>query len=128
MSNNSPQTGQVNVANLNNAAQQTLIHIDLNKTFYSITPSELDNIEEGSSSIWKDITLTGLGIGIPCCVNAIIENNKSTTLNTEIFWNSLIAGISITVSIIFAIIWLKSNNKCKKLISEIKQRPQYKMP
>lgn len=128
MSSNLPQTGQVNVADLNNAIQQTLIHIDLNKTFYSITPSELDNIEEGSSSIWKDITLAGLGIGIPCLVNAILENNKSTTFNSEIFWNSLVAGISITVSILFAFIWAKSNNKSKNLIREIKQRPQYKMP
>ena len=121
-------TGQANITDLNNAVQETLIHIDLTKTFYSITPSELDNIEEGATSIWKDITLAGFGIGIPCCINALIENQKSTVFNAEIFWNSLVGGISIVVAIIFAIIWGLSTNKCKELIKQIKQRTQYKMP
>lgn len=128
MDNEIPQTGQVNVADLNDAVQQTLIHIDLTKTLYSITPSELHNIEEGTTSIWKDITLTGFSIGIPCCINAFIENQKSAIFNAEIFWNSLVGGISIVLAIVFAIIWFKSKNKCKELIKEIKQRPQYKMP
>lgn len=128
MANPINQTGQVNVADLNNAVQETLIHIDLTKTFYSITPSELYNIEEGATSIWKDITLAGFGIGIPCCINALIENQKSATFNPEIFWNSLVGGISVVIAIIFAIIWGKSKNKCKELIKEIKERPQYKMP
>lgn len=123
-----PQTGQANISDLNNAIQQTLIHIDLTKTFYSITPAELNIIEEGSMSTWKDITLTGIGIGIPCCINAFIENQKSQIFNPEIFWNSLIGGIAIILAIIFGIIWIKSKNKCAVLIKEIKQRPQYKMP
>ena len=125
MTNNPLQTGQVNIGNLNNAVQQTHIHIDLTKTFYSITPSELQIIEEGSSSIWKDVTLAGLGIGIPCCINALIEYQKISKFNSEIFWNGLIGGISTAVAIIFAIIWLKSKNPCKILIKEIKERPKY---
>jgi len=127
MPNPIPQTGEVNVADLNHAMQQTLIHIDLNKTFYSVTPLELDNIEDGSSSIWKDITLSGLSLGLPCCLNAIIEFQKSNLFNGVVFWNSLIGGISLVLGIIFAIFWATSKNKCKNLIKEIKQRPQYKM-
>ena len=123
--NHSQSTGQANIANLNTATQQTHIHIDLNKTFYSITATELHIIEEGSSSIWKDVTLTGLGIGIPCCVNSFIEFQKINAFNSEIFWNGLIGGICSVVAIIFGIIWLKSNNPCKELITEIKQRPKY---
>ena len=40
-------TGAVNVSELNNAIQETHIHIDLSKTFYSITPAELQILEEG---------------------------------------------------------------------------------
>jgi hypothetical protein len=128
MPNNAQQSGQVNVADLNNAIQQTLIHIDLTKTFFSISPSELALLEEGATSIWKDITLIGVSIGVPCCINAIIENQKSQIFNAEIFWNSLVVGITMVIAIIFGIIWAKSKNKCKKLIEEIQQRPQYKMP
>lgn len=127
MANNTPQSGASNVGDLNNAFQETLIHIDLTKTFYSIAPSELTIIEEGASSVWKDITLSGLGIGIPCCINALIEYQKIQIFNAEIFWNSLIGGISIALALIFCFIWVKAKNKCKSLINEIRQRPPYKM-
>ena len=110
---------------MNTATQQTHIHIDLTKTFYSITPSELHIIEEGSSSIWKDITLAGFGIGIPCCINAIIQYQKVNLFNSEIFWNGLVGGICSVVGLIFIFIWLNSKNPCKELIKEIKQRPKY---
>ena len=125
MENNSQQTGQANISNLNTASQQTHIHIDLTKTFYSITPSELKIIEDGSSSIWKDITLAGLGIGIPCSINSIIQYQKILKFNSEIFWNGLIGGICTVIALIFALIWWKSKNPCKDLINEIKQRPKY---
>ena len=124
---NNEDSGVSNIANLNNAMQETVIHIDLNKTFYSITPLELDNIEAGSSSLWKDITLTSLGIGIPCSVNALIEYQKETKLDGEIFLNCLFGALAITMAIIFGIMWYKSSDKCKTLIDEIKQRTQYKM-
>lgn len=123
--NHPPSTGQANIASLNTATQQTHIHIDLDKTFYSITASELQIIEEGSSSIWKDVTLTGLGLGLPCCINAIIEFQKNSTFNSEIFWNGLVGGICTVVAIIFAVIWAKAKNPCRNLIDEIKQRPKY---
>ncbi len=127
MANETRQSGHVNVANLNNAIQETLIHIDLTKTFYSITPSELNIIEDGSNSIWKDITLAATGIGLPCIINALIQNQKSPIFNSEIFWNSLIGCVSLIIAVIFGIIWAKSKNKCTELIKEIKQRPPYKV-
>lgn len=128
MTNNPQQTGVVNVSELNSAAQETLIHIDLTKTFYTIAPPELDILEDGANSVWKDITLSCLGVGIPCGINAIIEYNKDSIFNSEVFWNSLVGGVCLVVSIIFGIIWVRSTNKCKLLIKDIKQRPKYKMP
>ena len=127
MQNNSGQISQVNVTELNNAIQETLIHIDLNTTLYSVSPLELENIEDGSSSIWKDITLTGIGLGVPCCVNAVIEYQKILNFNPEVFWNSLIGSVAISLAVIFGVIWSKSKNKCKVLIKNIRERPQYKM-
>ena len=124
---NDNQTGHVNLASLNEAVEQTVIHIDLTKTIYGITSNELTIIESGSSSLWKDLTLSGLGIGIPCLINAWIEHQKNKGFNAEIFCNSLIGGICIVVAIIFGILWLKSDNVCKVLIGQIRSRPQYRM-
>jgi hypothetical protein len=125
MKNNTPQTGQANIGNLNTATQLTHIHIDLIKTFYSITPSELQIIADGSSSIWKDVTLAGFGIGIPCCVNSLIQYQKVNGFNSEIFWNAIVGGVSIVIAIIFLLIWSQSKNPCSNLIKEIKDRPKY---
>lgn len=124
---NNQQNNIINIEDLNTAAKQTLIHIDLNKTFYSITSPELTVLENGAASIWKDISLLGYGLGIPCAINALIENSKSENFNSEIFWNSLTAGISIVIAVIFSIIWYRSSNTCKDLIKNIKERPKYKI-
>ncbi|WP_396137357.1 hypothetical protein [Flavobacterium sp.] len=124
---NNQQNSIINIEDLNNAAQQTLIHIDLDKTFYSITPAELIILETGSTSLWKDISLFGFGIGVPCAINAFIEYSKVSTLNPEIFWNSLAASVALIIAFIFSIFWYKSTNSCTVLINSIKQRPKYKI-
>ncbi len=117
------------VEEINAAFQETLIHIELNKTLYAIVPSELTILEEGASSIWKDITLASLGIALPCAINAVVEYSKlkDKVFNQEIFINSLIGALGIILAIICGVVWLKSKNKCKELIAEIKKRPKYKM-
>lgn len=124
-----PATGTVNIEDLNVALQQTFIHIDLTKTFFTITPSELTVLDDGASNIWKDVTLASFGLGLPTIINAVVEINKLVcfTFNTEIFLNSLIGSICIISSIICGILWYKSTNKCAKLIEELKNRPQYKV-
>lgn len=126
---NNPQgtSGAANVEDLNHAIQETHIHIELTKTFYSITPPELRILEEGSASLWKDITLGSLGLGIPCGINGVIEFQKTSTFNSEVFWNCLVGGICLALAIIFGVLWSKSNDSCKQLIVEIKARPKYKM-
>jgi hypothetical protein len=125
LDNNTIQTGQANIANLNTASQQTHLHIDLIKTFYSITPYELQILEDGSSSVWKDVTLTGFGIGIPCFINFLIEFQKNIVLNSVIFWNGIVGSVCIIIAIIFAWLWSNSKNPCRNLIKEIKDRPKY---
>jgi hypothetical protein len=133
MENNEKETasnsGLVNIEELRATLQQTFIHIDLKKTFYTITPSELIVLEEGSSNIWKDTTLASLGLGIPTLINAAIELGKVSPpmFTAEIFINSLVGTICCVLSIIGGVLWRKNVSTCKVLIKELKERPQYKV-
>jgi hypothetical protein len=122
-------SGAVNVKELTTALQQTVIHIDLKKTFYTIAPTELTLLEKGTSDIWKDVTLASIGLGIPTILNAIIEIQKLgiDNVNGEIFINSLVGLVSIIFSCVGAFLWFGNSNTTKDLINEIKQRPQYKV-
>lgn len=130
MQNNEKQTsGTVNIEELKAGLQQTFIHIDLKKTFYTITPAELVVLEDGSNNLWKDVTIACLGLGIPTAINAFVELRKNSPpiFDTEIFVNSLVGSICIIISIIGGVLWHKSNSNCKLVIKELKDRPQYKV-
>lgn len=122
-------SGTVNIEELKAGLQQTVIHIDLKKTFYTITLSELVILEEGSSNIWKDVTLACLGLGIPTAINAVVElrKNNPPIFDTEIFVNSLVGSICLVISVIGGILWYRNTSNCKLLIKELKDRPQYKV-
>ncbi|MBI3520159.1 MAG: hypothetical protein HY062_12505 [Bacteroidetes bacterium] len=125
--NSTQQSGQANLTDLDQAVKQTLIHVDLNRTYYGVSADELESIEEGATTIWKDVTFGGFGIGIPCIVNGIIEYNKVNTFNVEVFWNCLIGGISLAIAILGIFVWYKTVNKCKQLLENIRKRTPYKM-
>ena len=132
MENKQPQvvsSGIVNINGLNAALQQTLIHIDLTKTYYTISPEELGVFDEGGNNIWKDITLTSIGLGIPSLVNAGIEIYSLSTFifNLDIFINALVGSICLISTIVCSCLWYKSTNKLAVLIKELKNRPQYKI-
>lgn len=122
---NSGPTGPANVASLQNAMSTTQIRIDLNREFYGITETELTIIEEGSSPIEKDLCFGTIGLGLPCIINAAIENSKSTEFNSEIFWNALVGGVSVVAGVYFLYKWLTSKSKAKELMSQVKQRQTY---
>lgn len=131
MSNENPngENQAENVENLTAAFQETLLHIDLNKTLYTISPPELKLLEEGSSNIWKDIMLASVSIALPCLLNALNAYNKLNTevFTAEIFLNTLMGTIGVIFAIISAVIWRKGKSECRKLIEELKKRPKYKV-
>ncbi len=88
-------------------------------------------LENVGSSIWKDVFLATIGIAIPSLVNAYCEYSKLVNkelFTKEIFINTSIGGICLIMSIISLIIWQKNKTSFKTLISQIKNKPKYRLP
>lgn len=52
---------------------QNVIHYDLTRVDYSLTPSELDRFETAASNTWKDFCILCFSVGSPCLLNSIAE-------------------------------------------------------
>jgi hypothetical protein len=121
-----------NIADINKALAKNYIHYEPSRTDYSINSFELELIEQTGSSIWKDVLLTCLGLGVPCIINGIADYStlpagvKSFT--ADIFLNALFGIISIVLGIISLIVWQKNKTSFKKVIARIKNKPKYEMP
>lgn len=120
-----------NIEEINRNLQESYIHYDPNRVDYTINNLELNLIEQAGNSIWKDIFLATIGLGIPSLLNGYSDYCKLTEksmLNSEIFINLLVAGICLGISIICFIVWQSNKKKFKDIISQIKNKPKYKLP
>jgi len=121
-----------NISEINKALAKNYIHYDPSRTDYSVNSFELELIEQSGSSIWKDVFLACLGLGVPCVINAIhgystlAADSKGYT--ADIFLNSLFGGLSIVLGLISLIVWQKNKTSFKKTFSDIKNKPKYEMP
>jgi|ERR1700757_782522 len=121
----------LNIAEINRNLQESYIHYDPNRVDYTINNYELNLLEQTGNSIWKDIFLASLGIGLPSLINGCVacgKNSSTPILNTEVFMNFLASGISLGLAIICLIVWQKNKRSFKKTIEEIKNKPKYKLP
>lgn len=121
-----------NITEINKALAKNYIHYDPSRIDYSVNSFELELIEQTGSSIWKDVFLASLGLGLPCVINAI-HGYSSLPINAkkfsaDIFLNSLFGCFSLMLGIISLIVWQKSKTSFKKIISDIKNKPKYEMP
>lgn len=121
-----------NIAEINKALAKNYIHYDPSRTDYSVNSFELELIEQTGSSIWKDVFLACLGLGVPCIINAIHDYSSlpadAKSFTADIFLNSLFGGLSLVLGIISLIVWQKSKTSFKKVIADIKNKPKYEMP
>ena len=121
-----------NIAEINKALAKNYIHYDPSRTDYSVNSFELELIEQTGSSIWKDVFLACLGLGVPCIINAIHDYSTlpsdAKNFTADIFLNTLFGIISIILGIISLIVWQKSKTSFKNIITDIKNKPKYEMP
>lgn len=115
---------------LNEAANTSFIHYDPNRTDYTINDFELTELENNGNSIWKDVFLATLGLGIPTAINGWVGVEKladEAPWTKEIFINFLLAGITLSLTVISFFIWQRNAESFKKTIEKIKGKPKYKM-
>ena len=121
----------INIGELNRDLSQNVIHYDPMRIDYAINDNELAGLEEYGNSIWKDVFLATVGIGVPCLLNAYIAQKKlpiNTNWTNEIFFNYLIGGITFGLSIVAFFVWRSNSKKKKNIIQHIKSKPPFKLP
>jgi hypothetical protein len=121
----------INIEEINKNLQESYIHYDPTRVDYTINDQELKTLEQAGSSIWKDVFLTTLGLGIPLLINGIngyCKLPENTPLTIEIFVNFLFAGICLILAIICFIVWMTNKKSFNKIIKQIKNKPKYKLP
>jgi hypothetical protein len=120
----------IDIAEINRNIQESYIHYDPNRVDFTINHLELDLLKLAGSSIWKDVFLTSLGLGIPTLINGFKAYSNLppvSNITLDIFVNLLVGGISIALSIICFIVWQQNKNNFNKLIEQIKSKPKYKI-
>ncbi|MCK9362456.1 MAG: hypothetical protein M0P74_02465 [Syntrophales bacterium] len=102
------------------------IHYDPERVDYSLTPSELENLQTACQSNWKDFFIGSFAVGIPCLINAISEISKQTSYQTTLSINlNLISGIlGIIMGVFFLIGWNKTKTDISEIIGTIKEKPK----
>jgi hypothetical protein len=124
-------SNDINIAEINQDLQNSYIHYEPNRVDYTINNLELELLEQAGSNIWKDIFWATLGLGIPSLINGCTDYcnlQPNTALTLSIFLNFLIAGISLTLSVICLVVWMQNKKNFKKIIGQIKNKPRYKLP
>jgi hypothetical protein len=127
---NSPESN-INIGELNAALSKNVILYNPTRIDYTINDFELTQLEEYGKSIWKDAFLTSIGIAIPTLINGYVAQNKleaKTGWTTEVFLNYLIGGIAVSISVLTFITWQMNRKKVTKILSAIKDKPQFTLP
>lgn len=121
----------LNIAEINRNLQESYIHYDPSRVDYTINNLELNLLEQTGNSIWKDVFLASLGLGLPTIINGCSGYSKiqeNPSLYLEVFVNFLVGGICISLAIICLIVWMKNRKSFKTIIDQIKNKPKYKLP
>jgi hypothetical protein len=121
----------VNIAEINSNLQESFIHYDPNRVDFTVSYLELELLEQTGNSIWKDVCLASLGLGLPSLINGLGDYFKlpaKGNITPDIFLNLLIAGITILLSLICFKVWHQNKTNFKKLIDQIKNKPKFKIP
>lgn len=121
----------IDIEEINKNLQESFIHYDPQRVDYTVNNVELELLEQTGSTIWKDIFLASLGLGVPSLINGYCDFSKlekESNPGIDIFTNFLVGGIAICLCIICLIVWQKNSKSFKKQIQQIKNKPKYKLP
>ena len=120
------------IQELNRELGKDIIHYNQDRVIYTIEEYEIDLIKNYGNSIWKDVFIAGFAIGIPTLINGLTNLSPSESegiaIPIEAIMNLMAGGVSFIVGIICLIVWIRSKQSLKKILIEIKTKPQYFIP
>jgi len=123
-----PAASGVDIQSLNEAVHNIQIHLNNTTTYYTLTDSELIELENLGNSIIKDILFCSIGVFISTIISGTVAILKpDAILSTEILINYLFSSGSFTIGVLTAIIWIKEKKRRDDIIKKIKEKPAYKL-
>ncbi len=107
------------------AKQRRYLHLDTERTDYSVTDEELTKLESASKNHWKDFCIASLALGIPCAINGFtgidLQNFK---LSASIFFNCFFGTIGLLAAVVLGIAWYKTSVSFTTVVEAIKNKPK----
>jgi len=120
-----------NIEEINKSFQESYIHYNPDRVDYTINNLELEMIQNYGNNIWKDVFFSSFFACIPAAINGFAkfgDFNKTKKFELDFFLNSLFALVTLIIAVICLSVWKSNKKKFKNLISEIKDKPKYKLP
>jgi uncharacterized membrane protein YciS (DUF1049 family) len=107
-------------------SSRTYIHYDPERTDYSVTAQELQTLIKEGQSLWKDVCLVSVSLGIPTLLNAVAETTRQTSfsLTLSMFLNYLFGILGLALGLIFGVAWFRSRQRLHSVVDSIKQKPK----
>lgn len=105
------------------------VHLDPNRTDYTLSESEMRDLENATDNHWKDLCILFFGIGISTGSNAVSNIGALSTfeLTLSIFLNSVISILCLLLSIILGVAWYKTGKNLKEIFERIKNKPKFEV-
>ncbi len=105
---------------------RSFIHYEPERIDYAVTGEELEKLREGTETLWKDVCLVAIALGVPCFINAIADTMKQEafSLTLSMFLNYLFGVLGIVFGVIFGVAWYKAYARSKLLLDKIKLKPK----
>lgn len=105
------------------------IHIDLDRVHYAVTEAELEQLRNAGQSLWKDVCIASLPLGLSLLINAIAEIRSQSvfSMTLSLFLNSLIGIVSLILGMIFGVAWYRISRGFNIIVDAIKQKPKIEL-
>ena len=94
---------------------------------YAVTSAELQQLENGSGTAWRDSCLMAASVFVTTASNAVgaLAGQTAFQPSLALFVNALIAGIALFASLASAVGWRKTALAHRHLFEEIRDRPGF---
>src|SRR5438445_800701 len=108
------------------ATSRSILYYDPDRTDYAVTETELQRLEEGGGTAWKDVCLVSVSVFVTSAPNVVgaLWGQGPFTLTLSLFLNSLAAGISLVASVAFGLAWKRASRAQRLLLKQIRNKPR----
>ncbi len=116
-------------SSLGSLAQRSYIYYDPERTDYSVSSHELEQLENLGRNLWKEFFLVSCPTGLAFALHGIESLSTQTVfhLTLGMFLDLLLGIVGLALSICFAVLWRRYHCQSGNLIATIKAKPRLRI-